>query len=101
MKWLFLEDIPFDEDFGLSLFRMKSDSELLDIVVDPEFIKELEIEKAKLISNRNLQSSPQSSITTNQIPKLCDSTSTSFSSLSFPHISENYMTPPFIPSIPQ
>lgn len=54
VEWLFLEDIPFDECFGLSLFRTTSDSELINIVSYPELIKELEVEKAKLISNRNL-----------------------------------------------
>lgn len=35
VEWLFLEDLPFDECFGLSLFRMTLDNELLDIVADP------------------------------------------------------------------
>jgi len=41
VEWLFLEDLPFDEHFELSLFRTTSYSELLDIVQDLEFLKEL------------------------------------------------------------
>lgn len=51
---MFLEDLPFDEYFVLSLFKTTSDSELLDIVSNPELIKEIEVEKAKLISNHKL-----------------------------------------------
>jgi len=35
---LFLEDLPFDEQFGLSLFKAKSESEIYDTVLDPGFI---------------------------------------------------------------
>jgi len=51
MEWLLLEDLPFDKYFGLSLFRTTSDSELLDIVIDPEFTRELEIQRDNLISS--------------------------------------------------
>lgn len=38
-EWLFIEDIPFDEYFDLSLFKTTSNSELLDLFPDPEFIR--------------------------------------------------------------
>ena len=44
-EWLFLEDLPFDESFDLSLFRTRSESALDDIVLDPEFIADLEVQK--------------------------------------------------------
>lgn len=100
MELLFLEDLSFDEYFGLSLFRTTSDNELLDIVTDPEFTKELEIQQANSISNLNIQNSPQSSLMTDQIPELYDLASTYFASPSFPHISENHLSSPFIPSLP-
>jgi len=40
-EWLFLEDLPFDESFDISLFRTRSESALDDIVLDPEFIADL------------------------------------------------------------
>ena len=48
VEWLFLEDIPFEEHFELSLFRTTSNSELLDLVQDPEFLRELETQRANL-----------------------------------------------------
>lgn len=101
VEWLFLKDLPFDKYFGFSQFRTTSDSEFLDIVVDLKFTKELEIERTKLISNRNLQNSPQSSLTIDRIPELSNSASTYFASSSFPYISENHMSSPFIPLLPQ
>lgn len=100
VEWLFHEDLPFDEYFGLSLFRTTSDGELLDIVLDPEFTREIEIQRAKLLSNWNFHNSPQSSLTTDRLLELFDSASTSFTSSSFPHISENCPSSPFIPSLP-
>jgi len=78
VEWLFLEYLPFDEYFGLYLFGTTSDNELLAIVRDPKFTRELEIQRAKLLSNRNLRNSPQSSLTTDRIRELSDSASTSF-----------------------
>ena len=43
--WLFLEDLPFDLSFDLSLFRTRSKSALDDIVLDPNFIADLEVQK--------------------------------------------------------
>jgi len=42
-EWLFLEYLPFDESFDLSLSRTKSKSALDDIVLDPKFIADLEV----------------------------------------------------------
>ena len=63
VEWLFLEDLPFDEHFELYLFRTTSNSELLDLVQDPEFIRELETQRANLSIDRYLQNSTQSSLT--------------------------------------
>jgi len=47
-EWLFLEDLPFDEYFDLSLFRTRSQSALNDIVLDPEFTVELKVQRENL-----------------------------------------------------
>jgi len=44
-EWFFLEDLPFDLSFDLSLVRTRSKSALDDIVLDPEFILDLEVQK--------------------------------------------------------
>jgi len=100
VEWIFLEDLAFDEYFETSLFRTTSDGELLDLVQDPEFIRELEIQQANWSIDRNLLNSPHSSLTTNRAPELSETTSISFSSSLFPHLSEVQSTPPFIPSLP-
>ena len=40
----YLEDLDFDEQFELSLFETKSESAIGSTVINPEFIKYLEIE---------------------------------------------------------
>jgi len=42
-EWLFLEDLPFDKKFDFSLFKSKSESEIYDTSLDPNFIVDLEI----------------------------------------------------------
>lgn len=44
--WLFLEDLPFDVQFDLSLFRTKYESVLNETVIDPDFIAYLEVQRA-------------------------------------------------------
>jgi len=57
-EWLFLEDLPKEKYFETSLFRNTYNSELLDLVPDPEFIIELEIQRANLSIDQNLLNSP-------------------------------------------
>ncbi|MCY6488153.1 hypothetical protein, partial [Actinobacillus pleuropneumoniae] len=56
----YLEDIDFDESFELSLFKTKSESALDSLVLNPDFVVALEIERHnKLVDNlilRSLQS---------------------------------------------
>ena len=63
----FLEDIEFDDQFELSLFETKSESATGSTVINPEFIKYLEIEKA----NRSIDTyilNIQNSIVATNIP---------------------------------
>jgi len=57
-EWLFLEDLPFNEQFDLSLFKSKSESEIYDIVLDPEFIANLEVQKSNKSINEYILNSP-------------------------------------------
>jgi len=97
---LFLKDLHFDEYFDNSLLRTKSESELEDTILDPEFTAELEVQRANLSIDQYLLNSPQSSLTSDIIPELSETTSTSFSSPSFPHTSKDHPSSPFIPSLP-
>lgn len=99
-EWLFLEDLPFDVSFDLSLFRTKSESALDDLVLDPKFIKELEVRRENQSVNQYLIHSPQLSLTTIKIPELSETTSTSFISPLFPHNFEVHSSSPLIPSLP-
>ena len=102
MPWwvVVLEDLPFDESFDLSLFRTRSESALDNIVLDPEFIIDLEVQKANQSIDEYILNSPQSSLTTANIPELSKPASTTLSSPLFPSTSEVHYSPPFIPSLP-
>ena len=68
----YLEDLVFDEQFELSLFEMKSESAIGSTVINPEFIKYLEIEQA----NRSIDSyilNIQNSIVATKIPEFIES----------------------------
>lgn len=69
-EWLFLEDIPFDEQFDFSLFKSKSESEIYDTILDPDFIADLEVQKANQSIDEYILNSPQSSLSTAKIPEL-------------------------------
>jgi len=99
-EWLFLEDLPFDEYFDLSLFRTRSENALDDIVLDPEFTTEVEVQRENLSIDQCILNSPQLSLTTVRIPELSEIDSTSFSSPFFPSISKVHPSSPFIPSLP-
>ena len=43
-EWLFLEELPFDVPFDLSLFKTKSENAMDETVLDPNFIADLEIQ---------------------------------------------------------
>jgi len=99
-EWLFLEDLPFNVSFDLSLFRTRFESALHDIVLDPEFIVDLEVQTENQSIDEYILNSPQSSLTTAKIPELFEPMSTTLSSLLFPSTSEVHSPPPFIPSPP-
>ena len=41
----YLEDLPFDEHFDLSLFETKSKSAVSNTILNPEFVQYLETER--------------------------------------------------------
>ena len=88
VRWIYLEDQPFEEYFETS-----SDSELIDQVPGPEFIQELELQAANLSIDRYLQNSPQSDLTTKGTPNPSIITTASASSSPSPHISQPQTTP--------
>ena len=45
-EWLFVEDLSFDECFELSLFISKTETVLDDTVLDPEFLVDIEFQRA-------------------------------------------------------
>lgn len=42
-EWLFLGELPFDVPFDLSSFRTKSEHAIDEIVLDPNFIADIEV----------------------------------------------------------
>ena len=71
-EWLFLEDIPFDEKFYLSLFKSKFEIEIYDIVLDHDFIADLEVQKANQSIDEYILNTPQSSLSIAKIPELSE-----------------------------
>jgi len=43
--WLVLEDLPFDEQFGLSLFKTKSENAIYETIIDHDFFADLEVQQ--------------------------------------------------------
>ena len=75
----YLEDLEFDEKFELSLFETKSESAIDFTVLNPEFVKNIEIE----IANRSIDSyilNIQNSIVATNIPEFIEFASTTLGS---------------------
>lgn len=70
------------------------------MVLDPEFITDLEVQKVNLSIDQYILNSPHSSLTTVKIPEISEIVSTPFSSPLFPSTSKFHSSPPFIPSLP-
>lgn len=97
---LFLEDLPFGELFDLSIFKTRSESALDDIVLDPKFVVDLEVQKENQSIDEYILNSPLSSLTIAKIPEPFELVSTTLSSPLFPSTSEIHSSPPFIRSLP-
>ena len=94
----YLEDLEFDEHFDLSLFETKSKSVVGSTVLNPEFVKDLETEKAnKSIYDYILKL--QTSIVATNIPEFLESTSAILGSSAIASCSEIPTETPFIPTI--
>ena len=44
-EWFFVEDLSFDENFELSLFRNKSKNDIDDTVLDRNFLVDIEVQR--------------------------------------------------------
>lgn len=96
----YLEEIPFDTRFELSLFKTKSEITLDSIVPNPDFAAALEFERHnKLIDNfilRHLQTTIQAA----NLTEVLESISTNIGSTVTTSTSRVPTEPPFIPTIP-
>lgn len=100
---MFVEDLPFDESFELSLFRTKSETALDDTVLDLDFLIDLEVQKENRSIGDYILNSSQSSINATNISDLSKSaekTSTTLNSIVFPSISKINSQLWFIPTLP-
>ena len=101
-EWLFVEDISFDESFKPSLFRNKSETALDDIVLDLEFLVDIEVQRENTSIDDYILNSPQSSITITNIPKPSESSGTKFpppNSSAFPSVIYQLSSPPSTPPL--
>ena len=95
----YLEDLEFDEHFYLSLFETKFESTVGSIVLNPNFVKYLETEKA----NRSIDDyilNLQTSIVATNIPEFLESASATLGLSAVVFGSEIPTENPFIPTIP-
>ena len=67
-EWFFVEELSSDESIELSLFRNKSETAPEDTVLDPEFLVDIEVQRANSSIDNYILNSPQS-ITATYIPK--------------------------------
>ena len=95
----YLEDLEFDEHFDLSLFETKSESVVGSTVLNPEFVKDVEIERAN-ISIDDYILNLQTSIVATNIPEFLESASATLGSSVVVSSSEIPTETPFIPTIP-
>ena len=89
VKWIYLEDEPFNEFFETSLFVTFSESGLAHTVHDPLFIEDLQLEVVTSHLDRHLQNSIQSELTSKRTPNLSVITTASPSSSSTPQIGKS------------
>ena len=95
----YLEDLPFDENFKLSLFETKSESAVGATVLNPEFVKDLETKRAKR-SIEDYILNLQTSIVATNIPEFLESTSATLGSSVVVFSLEIPTKTPLIPTIP-
>ena len=67
MKWIYLEDKHFDEQFETSLFVNFSESELSNLVPDPLFLEDLQFEFVTSHLDKHFLDSIQSELTSEGI----------------------------------
>ena len=80
-EWFFVEDLPFDECFELSLIRARSKTTLDDTVLDPEFLVDIEVQRANRSIDDYIFNSSQTSIVTTNILEPSESSEATFFAL--------------------
>lgn len=95
----YLEDLPFDENFELSLFETKSESVVGATILNPEFDKDLETEIANQLIDAYILNL-QTSIMATNIPEFLESSCATLGSFVVVSSSKIPIEPPFIPTIP-
>ena len=80
MKWIYLEDKPFDEQFETSLFVKFSESKLSNLVPDPVFLEDLQFEFFTSHLDKHLRNSIQYEFTSEETSNISVITSASPSS---------------------
>ena len=68
----FVEDLSFDEIFELYLFRNKSETDIDDTFLDPEFLIDIEVQRVNSFTDDYILNYPQS-ITVTKIPEPSES----------------------------
>jgi len=96
----YLEDLPFDEHFYLSLFETKSESAVGNIVLNPEFVQYLETERENRSIDAYILNSLQNSILATNIPDILESASATLGSSTVLSSLEIPTKTPFIPTLP-
>lgn len=99
-EWLFVEELYFDDNFELYLFRNKSKNALEDTDLDPEFLVDIEVQRANSSIDDYILNSPQS-ITATYIPEPSESSGAKFhppDSSAFPSINSQFSSPPSTPT---
>jgi len=96
----YLEDLPFDEHFDLSLFETKSKIAIGDTFLNPQFVQDLEIERANRSIDAYILNSLQTSIVATNSLELLESTSATLGSSVALSSSKVHSQTQFIPILP-
>ena len=98
MKWIYLEDKPFDEQFETSLFVKFSESKLSNLVPDLVFLEDLQFEFVTSHLDKHLRNSIQSELTSKRTSNISVINSASPSSSTFHQTSQPQTTSSIPPS---
>ena len=96
----YLEDLEFDEQFELSLFETKYESVVSSTALNPEFVRNLETERANKSIDDYILNQLQTTIVASNIVDFLETASITLGSSAIASSSRIPTEPPFIPTIP-